>query len=67
MQSKEDVKAGTASSTIPAANAGKEVVLEAAVATVFAQMDADRKTTGLKSLQARLTHEMPSRSHILQI
>ena len=46
------MKAGTASSVIPAASEGKVVVLEAAVASVFAQMDADRKTTALKSLQA---------------
>ncbi len=52
MQSDEDVKAGTASSAIPAASEGREVVLKAAIASVFAQMDADRKTTALKSLQA---------------
>ncbi|CAL8467184.1 g6720 [Coccomyxa elongata] len=53
-QSDEDVKAGTASSAIPAASEGKEVVLKAAIASVFAQMDADRKTTALKSLQGHI-------------
>jgi methionine salvage enolase-phosphatase E1 len=49
------VKAGKASSSIPAASKGKDAVLEAAVASVFAQMDEDRKTTALKALQAILS------------
>jgi methionine salvage enolase-phosphatase E1 len=50
-QSVEDVKAGIATSAIPLASAGKDAVMEAATASVFAQMDNDRKTTALKSLQ----------------
>lgn len=58
-QSEEDVADGKASSPIPPASEGKDAVVEAAVANVFAQMNGDRKTTALKSLQAR-----PLASHV---
>ncbi len=63
MQSEEDVKAGKASTSIPAGSEGKDAVLEAAVASVFAQMDEDRKTTALKSLQVRLHHSTLHQLH----
>lgn len=51
LQSIEDVNAGRATSAIPAVTAGKSAILEAAINHVFAQMNQDRKTTALKSLQ----------------
>ena len=36
----------------PDASAGKDAIVDAATRNVFAQMDSDRKTTALKSLQA---------------
>ncbi len=55
------MKEGRAQSPIPAASAGKEAVVEAAVAHVFAQMDQDRKTTALKSLQVDSRMTCPKR------
>ena len=41
--------------SIPAAGAGKEAVVAAAVSSVFIQMDADVKSTALKTLQVHTT------------
>ncbi len=38
---------------VPPASAGKDAVIDAAVASVQAQMATDRKTTALKALQVR--------------
>ena len=38
---------------IPDAKAGKDAIVDAATRNVFVQMDTDRKTTALKSLQVR--------------
>ena len=53
MQGEEDARSSRAPSarSIPPASAGREAVLEAAVSSVHTQMDEDRKTTALKSLQ----------------
>ena len=51
MQASADEAAGQSVVSIPEASAGQETVIEAATQSVFAQMDADRKTTALKGLQ----------------
>ena len=50
-QAQDDAAPGTSVVTIPDATAGKDVIVDAATRNVFAQMDTDRKTTALKSLQ----------------
>lgn len=51
-QGDADAAAGAADAVvIPPASFGKAAVVDAAVASVQAQMAADRKTTALKSLQ----------------
>ena len=50
-QAQEDAAAETSKVTIPDARAGKDAIVDAAKRNVFAQMDTDRKTTALKSLQ----------------
>ncbi len=55
-QGDADAAAGTADAVvIPPASLGKAAVVDAAVASVQAQMAADRKTTALKSLQVLTT------------
>jgi hypothetical protein len=51
MQVEEDKANGLGSIGIPPAGSEKGSVLDAVVAVVNAQMDADRKTTALKALQ----------------
>ena len=53
-QGEEDARSGRspAAAAIPTASAGKYAIVEAVVSSVSAQMDEDRKTTALKSLQA---------------
>ncbi len=53
-QAEADAQAGLSVPAIPGAEAGKEAVVAAAVASCEAQMDGDRKTTALKSLQVGL-------------
>lgn len=50
-QAHSDAQAGLSVPAIPGPEAGKEAVVAAAVASCEAQMDGDRKTTALKSLQ----------------
>lgn len=50
-QAQEDAAAGTSVVAIPDATASKDAIVDAAARNVFAQMDTDRKTTALKSLQ----------------
>lgn len=50
-QAQDDARGGLPVPAIPEAEAGKEAVVDAAVANCEAQMDGDRKTTALKSLQ----------------
>lgn len=50
-QAVADAAAGLAVPPIPGPEAGREAVLEGALANVKAQMDGDRKTTALKALQ----------------
>lgn len=50
-QARDDAAAGQSVVLIPDATAGKDAVMDAAARNVFVQMDSDRKTTALKSLQ----------------
>ena len=50
-QAKDDAAAGTSAVPIPDTTASKDTIVDAATKNVFAQMDTDRKTTALKSLQ----------------
>lgn len=52
-QAQADSAAGMAVPAIPDPSTGREAVIAAAVANCEAQMQADRKTTALKSLQVR--------------
>jgi methionine salvage enolase-phosphatase E1 len=51
IQAEEDVAHGVSSIVIPPATADTSSVVEAVIAAVTAQMDADRKSTALKALQ----------------
>lgn len=53
-QAQDDARGGLPVPAIPGAEAGKEAVVDAAVANCEAQMDGDRKTTALKSLQGHI-------------
>jgi methylthioribulose 1-phosphate dehydratase/enolase-phosphatase E1 len=57
-QAHADTAAGLTVPPIPSASQGRDAVIVAAVANCEAQMDSDRKTTALKSLQVR--HHGPS-------
>lgn len=50
-QARDDAAAGQSVESIPDASAGKDAIVDAATKNVFAQMDSDRKTTALKSIQ----------------
>ena len=50
-QAQDDAASGTPVVSIPDATASKDAIVDAATRNVYAQMDTDRKTTGLKSLQ----------------
>ena len=50
-QARDDTAAGKSAESIPDASASKDAIVDAATKNVFAQMDGDRKTTALKSLQ----------------
>ena len=52
-QAAEDAAAGLAVPAVPGPEAGRDAVVAGAVANCEAQMDGDRKTTALKSLQVR--------------
>ena len=54
MQAVEDAQAGRepAAPPVPPAEAGQEAVVAAVLASAYAQMDQDRKSTALKALQA---------------
>ncbi|CAL5225286.1 g8085 [Coccomyxa viridis] len=56
-QAQEDAAAGTSVVAIPDATASKDAIVDAAARNVFAQMDTDRKTTALKSLQGHIWRE----------
>jgi methylthioribulose 1-phosphate dehydratase/enolase-phosphatase E1 len=53
-QAAADAADGLAVVPIPDASSGRDAVVEAAVASCEAQMDGDRKTTALKSLQGHI-------------
>lgn len=53
-QAAEDAAAGLTVPPIPGSEAGRDAVVAAAVANCEAQMDGDRKTTALKSLQGHI-------------
>ena len=55
VQAVEDAQAGRepAAPPVPPAEAGQEAVVAAVLASAYAQMDQDRKSTALKALQAR--------------
>ncbi|KAK9825411.1 hypothetical protein WJX81_002858 [Elliptochloris bilobata] len=54
----EDAQAGRepAAPAVPPAEAGQEAVVAAVVASAYAQMDQDRKSTALKALQGQIWH-----------
>ncbi len=59
----EDAAAGRepAAPLIPPPEAGQEAVVAAVLASAYAQMDQDRKSTALKALQARARRRQPAR------
>ena len=61
VQAVEDAQAGRepAAPPVPPAEAGQEAVVAAVLASAYAQMDQDRKSTALKALQARRCHPPP--------
>ena len=63
VQAVEDAQAGRepAAPPVPPAEAGQEAVVAAVLASAYAQMDQDRKSTALKALQARRCR--PPRGH----
>lgn len=51
VQAERDVADGVSSAVIPLPGSDQASIVEAVIAVVAAQMDADRKTTALKALQ----------------